>query len=98
MTNINAMSSPEVISALGLEYLEGEGVGIRLLWRTDHGNAVYGFLTPDDFSALHLLDEDVMWVQVAGAPVDMLALHPDGSYSKPALGTDLDAAHSASET
>ena len=46
MTDLNAMNAQEVISALDLEYLDGEGVWIRLLWRTDHGNAIYGLLTP----------------------------------------------------
>lgn len=89
MTDLNAMSAQEVIEALELEYLGGEGVWIRLLWRTDHGNAIYGFLTPDDFSALHLLDEDEMWVHVAGAPVEMLVLHPDGTHDQHVLGTEI---------
>ncbi len=90
MSDLDSLSAPEVIASLGLEYLEGEGVWIRLLWRTDHGNAIYGLLTPDDFSALHVLDEDEMWVHVAGAPVDMLVLHQDGSHSDHILGTGID--------
>lgn len=89
MSQLDSLSAQEVIAALGLEYLEGEGVWISLLWRTDHGNAIYGLLTPGDFSALHLLDEDEMWVHVAGAPVDMLVLHPDGSHRHHVLGTDI---------
>ena len=89
MSQLDSLSAPEVISALDLEYLEGEGVWIALLWRTDHGNAIYGLLTPDDFSALHMLDEDEMWVHVAGAPVEMLVLHPDGRHTTHVLGTDL---------
>lgn len=86
---LDAMTATEVIDALGLEYLEGEGVWIRLLWRTEHGNAIYGFLTPDDFSALHRLDEDEMWVIVAGAPVELTMLHPDGTYETSVIGTDM---------
>lgn len=89
MSPLDTLTAAEVIAALKLEYLEGEGVWIALLWRTDHGNAIYGLLTPDDFSALHMLDEDEMWVHVAGAPVEMLLLHPDGSHSVHVLGTDL---------
>lgn len=89
MSDLDAMSAAQVIEALQLEYLGGEGVWISLLWRTDHGNAIYGLLTPDDFSALHMLDEDEMWVHVAGAPVEMLVLHPDGSHTTHALGTDI---------
>ena len=93
MSDLGELSAQEVIAALDLEYLDGEGVWIALLWRTDHGNAIYGLLTPQDFSALHMLDEDEMWVHVAGAPVDMLVLHPDGSHSTHVLGTDLDLGH-----
>ena len=90
MSQLDSLSAREVIAALHLEYLEGEGVWIALLWRTEHGNAIYGLLTPEDFSALHMLDEDEMWVHVAGAPVEMLVLHADGSHSTHVLGTDLD--------
>lgn len=90
MSDLGTLSAQEVINALELEYLEGEGVWIKLLWRTAHGNAIYGLLTPDDFSALHMLDEDEMWVHVAGAPVEMLVLHPDGDHTAHVLGTDLD--------
>lgn len=89
MSQLDSLSATEVIAALDLEYLDGEGVWIALLWRTDHGNAIYGLLTPDDFSALHMLDEDEMWVHVAGAPVEMLVLHPDGRHATHVLGTDL---------
>lgn len=90
MSDLDSMNAGEVISALDLEYLEGEGVWIKLLWRTAHGNAIYGLLTPDDFSALHMLDEDEMWVHVAGAPVEMLILHHDGTHSTHVLGTDVE--------
>jgi predicted cupin superfamily sugar epimerase len=93
MTDLASLSAREVIDSLGLEFLDGEGVWIKLLWRTDHGNAIYGLLTSEDFSALHMLDEDEMWVHVAGAPVDMLVLHSDGSHSDHILGTDLDLGH-----
>ena len=89
MSQLDTLTAAEVIATLQLEYLEGEGVWISLLWRTDHGNAIYGLLTPDDFSALHMLDEDEMWVHVAGAPVEMLVLHPGGRHSVHVLGTDV---------
>lgn len=91
--DLNDMNAQQVIDALGMEYLEGEGVWIKLLWRTDHGNAIYGLLTPDDFSALHILDEDEMWVHVAGAPVEMTLLHHDGTSSMHVLGTAVGAGH-----
>ena len=91
MSDLSTMTAAEVIASLGLEYLDGEGVWIRLLWRTDHGNAIYGLLTPDDFSALHRLDEDEMWVHVCGAPVESLVLHDGGHHEAHVLGTDVAA-------
>lgn len=83
---LDGLSAEQVRARLGLEFLEGEGVWIRLLWRNDSGNAIYGFLTPDDFSALHRLNEDELWVHIAGAPIDMLQLHPDGRVEEVRLG------------
>lgn len=97
MTSLDVMTAGEVIDTLGLEYLDGEGVWISLLWRSDHGSAIYGLLTPDDFSALHVLREDEMWVHVAGAPVEMLLLHPDGEHEVRVLGTDVAAGQSPAE-
>ncbi len=87
---LDDLTADEVIEHLGLEYLEGEGVWIRLLWRNDSGNAILGLLTPDDFSAMHRLREDELWVHVAGAPVDMLLLVEDGSSREICLGHELD--------
>ncbi len=94
MTTLDGRTASEVVDALGLEYLDGEGVWIKVLWRNDHGSAIYGFLTPDDFSALHVLREDELWVHVAGAAVDMLLLHPDGRHETRTLGTDVDRGQS----
>ena len=91
MSGLDGMSAREVIDALELEFLDGEGVWFRLLWRTDHGNAIYGLLTPEHFSALHVLGEDEMWVHVAGAPVEMLLLHAGGVHEVAVLGTDVTA-------
>lgn len=84
--SLTGLTAEQVRERLGLEFLEGEGVWIRLLWRNDSGNAIYGFLTPDEFSALHRLNEDELWVHVAGSSIDMLQLHPDGSIEQVRLG------------
>ncbi len=89
MSAIDQSSAAEIIDTLGMEYLEGEGVWIRVLWRTPNTNAIHCLLTPDDFSGLHILREDEAWVHVAGAPVEMLQLHPDGTHDVIRLGTDL---------
>lgn len=91
MRSIESMTAQEVIDALALDYLDGEGVWIRVLWRTPRTNAIHCLLTPDDFSGLHRLREDESWVHVAGAPVEMLLLHDDGSHELANLGPDLAA-------
>lgn len=85
------MSAEEMITALGLEYLEGEGCWIRLLWRTEYANAIYALLTPQDFSAMHRLVEDEAWTFIAGDPAQVLVLNDDGSSELVHLGMDLDA-------
>ena len=87
------MSADEVIAALELEYLEGEGCWISLLWRTERANAIYVLITPEDFSAMHRLVEDEAWTFIAGAPAHMLLLHPGGEHESVTLGTDLAAGH-----
>ena len=58
------MTAEQVIDALGLEYLDGEGCWIRLLWRTEHANAIYALLTQTNFSAMHRLVEDEACVEL----------------------------------
>lgn len=85
------MSAEEMIAALGLEYLEGEGCWIRLLWRTEYANAIYALLTPQDFSAMHRLVEDEAWTFIAGDPAQMLVLNDDGTSETIHLGVNLSA-------
>ena len=87
--DLAGMTAQQVIDALGLEYLDGEGCWISVLWRTERANAIYGLLTPMDFSAMHRLIEDEAWTYVAGDPAEMLLLHPDGSHESVTLGTDV---------
>jgi len=87
---LDELSSDEVISHLGLQHLEGEGVWIGNLWRNESGSAISCLITPDGFSALHRLREDELWVHVAGAPVDMLLLTPGASARRVRLGHSTD--------
>lgn len=89
-TSLDDLTAEEVIEHLGLEFLEGEGVWIRLLWRNESGNAILGLLTPTDFSAMHQLREDELWVHVAGAPIDMLILHQGGRVEQTRIGHGLE--------
>ena len=87
--SLSDLSAPEVIDLLGLEYLEGEGVWIKLLWRTPEANAIYCLLTEADFSALHQLHELESWVHVAGAPIDMTILNADRTVTHHVLGQEV---------
>ncbi len=89
VTGLDGLTATQVIEHLGLEYLDGEGVWIRLVWRNESGNAILGLLTPTDFSAMHRLREDELWVHVAGAPIEMLVLHEDGRVDTVQLGHGL---------
>lgn len=80
------MTAQDVIDALELEYLEGEGCWIKVLWRTEHANAIYALLTPRDFSGMHRLVEDEAWTYIAGDAAQMLLLHPDESIETVTLG------------
>jgi len=92
------MNHTDVVEALGLEPLPHEGGWFRrsfgdgaadtcsvILYlmsaRTDDGGS--------GFSAMHLLDATEVFTFVAGAPAEMLLLHPDGSTSRPRLGVHL---------
>lgn len=90
-TDLRDMSAQQVIDALEMHYLDGEGCWIALTWRTEHANAIYALITPDDFSAMHRLNEDEAWTHIAGAPAEMLLLHSDGSHELISLGTDIAA-------
>jgi uncharacterized protein len=87
--DLASMTAVQVRSTLGLEFLEGEGVWFRLLWRTEAANAIYALITREDFSALHRLAEDEMWVHVCGAPLRQHLLHPDGTSEEIVLGTNI---------
>lgn len=81
------MSAPEeIIAQYDMEYLPGEGVWFSPVWRNDYGNAIYCLITPEHFSALHLLKEDELWVHHDGDPVQLLLLFPDGRIERPEMG------------
>jgi predicted cupin superfamily sugar epimerase len=53
--------------------------------------AIYYLLTPETFSAMHLLATDEIFHHYLGGPVRMLQLAPDGSGRELLLGPDLAA-------
>ena len=83
------MRASDIIELLGLEPLPGEGGYFAQTWLDSHSSAIHYLLRPGDFSALHRLDGPELWHHYAGAAVDMLLLHPDGTVETPILGDDL---------
>lgn len=53
------------------------------------GTAIYFFLTPDTFSALHQLESDELFHFYAGSPVELFMLDGTGQGSFHLLGNDL---------
>jgi uncharacterized protein len=87
------MTADQVISLLGLKPLPDEGGMWAQTWRDPHGTAIYFLMQPDDFSAMHRLTGVEVWHHYAGAPVQMLLLHPDGAITRPDLSDDLAGGH-----
>jgi len=56
----------------------------------EFSTAIYYLLTPDTFSALHLLPTDELFHFYLGDPVEMLQLYPDGSGKTLILGQDIE--------
>jgi len=100
-------SADEIIAALGLAPLPGEGGWFRETWRSDavlpaaqlpaHGSdrsagtAILFLVTPTAFSALHLLAGPEIWFFHDGDPAELTLLHPDGAIEVVRLGHDLAA-------
>lgn len=87
------MTAQEVIQALGLEPLEGEGgmfrqtyVSREVLNGAAAGTAIYYLLTERSFSHLHRLTGDEVYHFYLGDPVELLELLPDGSSRLTVLG------------
>jgi hypothetical protein len=96
MSAITRDEAIRIIGALGLEPLPVEGGLFVQTWKSQsesviHGTAIIAAYTddPDSFSAMHRLPVDEIWHFYTGDPVEMLLLHPDGSWSAPVLGPDV---------
>mgnify|MGYP001266192762 CR=1 FL=1 len=92
------MTAAEVIDALHLEPLEGEGGFFRQTWiahgeRDDApvGTSILYLVTPESFSALHRLVHDEIFHFYLGDPCETVMIDQNGSFSKVILGQDLGA-------
>ncbi|MEV6628017.1 cupin domain-containing protein [Amycolatopsis sp. NPDC051106] len=81
----------DFVTHLGLEPLPVEGGRWAQSWRSETGSAIYYLLVAPESSAPHRLDRVEVYAHHAGAPAEMLLLHPDGTVERPVLGTDVAA-------
>lgn len=79
------------VQHLGLEPLEHEGGLFKRMHLDEHSSAIYYLLADPDFSALHSLDAVEVYHWYAGAPLNLLLLHPDGRVEHRLLGPDPEA-------
>lgn len=82
----------EIIAALKLSPLAGEGGYVRQTWCGEDGSAAYYLMTAADFSAFHRLRSDEVWHYYAGDPVEHIMLDPaTGGVVVTRLGANLAA-------
>lgn len=75
MTDLNRLSAQEIIDRFNMVPLGGEGGYWSPITRNASGNSISYLLASPDFSALHRLMEDELWIYVAGAPADLIAIN-----------------------
>lgn len=89
------LSAEEVIEALGLEALEGEGGYFRRSWTSPEsaegrcfGSAIYYLVTDGalGFSAFHRLRTDELYHFYRGDPVELHIFLENGDYDRMILG------------
>jgi len=81
-----------LIEQLGLARLDGEGGFFRrfhTFYSESHkesGSTILYLMTGTDFSRMHRLASDEVWIFLDGSPVEQLTLAPDLSHSLSILG------------
>lgn len=89
-------TATELIAALGLAPLPGEGGYFRRTWTgpaprpgaRPAGSAILFLLAGDEFSALHRLDAEELWCFSAGDPIEHVVLRPPAGAEVVRLGPD----------
>jgi len=71
------------------EVLSADQLPSRYSGKKSYYTAIYYFLTPETFSALHKLPTDEIFHFYLGAPVQMLNLFEDGTSETIILGQDI---------
>jgi predicted cupin superfamily sugar epimerase len=94
---VEELIAAEVIGALGLVPLPGEGGYYRQTYRAAEtvetpfgfrpaGTAIYYLLTPDTYSALHRLRQDEVFHFYCGGSLEGILLPPGGGLTRVTLG------------
>ena len=97
ITRMNA-EAQKIIAKLGLAPLPNEGGWFRQTWQSPAmfrpgraaSSAIYFLVTPEDFSALHRLKTEEVWLFHAGDGLEHVMLDPaDGAVRVARLGGDV---------
>lgn len=97
ITRMNA-EAQKIIAKLGLAPLLHEGGWFRQTWKSGAqfaggraaGSAIYFLVTPEDFSALHRLRTEEVWLFHAGDALEHVMLDPaDGAVRVTRLGGEV---------
>lgn len=104
---IEQLTAQEVIKQLKLEPLPQEGGYFRRSYQSQVfiknraipqysgdrriATCIYFLITPESFSALHVLLSDEIWCYHAGDPIEMIQINQDGKLTKLIIGKDIQA-------
>ena len=78
-------SANEVIAALSLQPLAGEGGMWAPIFNNGEASAIYFLMVAPDFSAWHRIPEQEMWIHIAGSPTALYTLDEQGTATKTLL-------------
>ncbi len=78
-------SADEVIEALELQPLAGEGGMWAPIFNNGAASAIYFLMAEPDFSAWHRIPEQEMWIHVAGSPTALYRIEENGAAKKEIL-------------
>lgn len=88
-------TAEEIINALNLQPLEGEGGHFRRTWflpsagSAPQASAIIYLVTPESYSALHRLDADEIFHFYLGDPCEQVVINANGQVSTETLGPDI---------
>lgn len=104
---IDQLSAQEVISQLKLESLPQEGGYFRRSYQSQvlvkkadipqytgarpTATCIYFLITPESFSAMHVLLSDEIWCYQAGDPIEMVQINTEGELTKVVIGKNIQA-------